>query len=29
VGPDNLLPTSFAGLIDDVFGTLIEEPQRA
>jgi hypothetical protein len=29
VGPDNLLPTSFAGLIDDVFGMLIEEPQRA
>ena len=29
VGPDSLLPTSFAGLIDDVFGMLIEEPQRA
>ena len=29
VGPDALLPTSFEGLVEDVFGMLLETPQRA
>jgi hypothetical protein len=29
VGPDSLLPTSFEGLIDDVFGVLLETAPRA
>ncbi len=29
VGPDSLLPAAFDGLVVDVFGSLVETPQRA